>query len=331
MELLFRTIFKELNTFNQDKLPFSKESLLESIKKNFREGMSLDNYGKVWDIKFILPKEGFDLEHNFDREFNLYFSLQNIYPFFIGEEINYPENFNTSCYQYKTRFLNYIKERDTIDFNPEEIDLKNSIIREITKKECSEVIEKYEWLGKMSGFSKYHFGIFFKIKDKEYLGGVLAFQDDYTQNTGVWDKYEFKGKIILLSRGVCKWWTPKNCASYFISKTYDWFNRNTEYRIFTATTDSSAGEEGIIYSALNWKGIEMNKKNKKRMSFFINGKEYSSRYIRKKYGTMKKGVLQELFPDIKFIVNPRKKRYFYFIGKEKKYNEKKFLIMHKDI
>ena len=51
------------------------------------------------------------------------------------------------------------------------------------------IIEDYEWLGYMPSYTKYHFGLFFKVGDKEYLGGVVTFQDDYVGNTTVWDSY----------------------------------------------------------------------------------------------------------------------------------------------
>jgi len=316
--------FKSFNIEPFTEVEFKPDEYIKEIEQQFRDGMTWENYNKLWKLIFILPKETFNFKDNFYRSLKQYFSINNLYPIYIDETIEYPENFHSTCYQYKTRFQSQYKEKNIIDFNPDNANLNNTIIREISKKECTKVVEKYEWLGKMSGFSKYHFGIYFLIDGKEYLGGVLAFQNDYGENTDVWKKYDFKGDMILLSRGVCLWWTPKNTASYFISKTYKWFLDNTNYRILTATTDSSAGESGVIYSALNWLGLDMNKQ-KTRTSVIIDGKEYSGRYMRKKYGTMKESIIKEKFPNARFVKSPRKIRYFYFIGKDKKYNKMKLL------
>jgi hypothetical protein len=157
------------------------------------------------------------------------------------------------AHQYLIREKKKIEEKDLIDFLPSEILLSNSEIRIIDKGIASKIIIEYEWLGTMPYITKYHFGLYFKINNKEYLGGVVTFGDDYTENTGVWKKYGFEDKLILLNRGVCLWWTPKNSASYLISRACKWIKDNTKYRIITATVDPAAGEIGTIYQSLNWK------------------------------------------------------------------------------
>jgi hypothetical protein len=137
-------------------------------------------------------------------------------------------------------------------------------------------------------FNKYYFGIYFNINDEYRLGGVVIYSEEYSANkASTWDKYGFTNKIILLSRGVCLWWTPKNTASYFISKTTEWLKKNSNYKIITATVDPAAGEIGTIYQSLNWKYIGLmtgnygkNGKETKRFSVFINGKLKHSRTIR---------------------------------------------------
>lgn len=221
-----------------------------------------------------------------------------------------------SAYQYQIRKEKELTEK--IDFDRNDVNLKSSEIRLINKSDAKKLIVEYEWLKTMPLVSNYHFGIFFKINNIEYLGGVVVYSTDYADNTGVWLKYGFGKKLILLSRGVCLWWTPKNTASYFITKTIKWLKTNTEYRIVSATVDPMAGEIGTIYQSLNWyyvglmSGNYNNNKETKRFSVLINGKLRYSRSIRNEFGTMKKEIILMKYPDAIFIPQYRKRRYFYF-------------------
>jgi group I intron endonuclease len=241
------------------------------------------------------------------------------------------------AHQYKIR-----KEKELIEvlsFNKEDVSLNSSEIRIIDKSTAKSLIIEYEWLKTMPLVSNFHFGIYFKVNNMEYLGGVLVYSTDYAENTGVWDKYGFNNKMILLSRGVCLWWTPKNTASYFISKSIKWLKTNTKYRIVSATVDPMAGEIGTIYQALNWHYVGLmsgnyNAKDKelKRFSVLINGKLRYSRSIRKELGTMRKDVILNKYPDAVFIPQYRKRRYFYFFDTKnenlKYYENIKHLILN---
>jgi hypothetical protein len=234
-----------------------------------------------------------------------------------------------TAHQYKIRLKKQEEEQSNLPFKLSEVDLNNTTIKLISKKEAEDVIIKYEWLKKMPGFSKYFFGLFFNINGNEYLGGVLVYGPEYGANTKVWYKYGFDDKILLLSRGVCLWWTPKNTASYFISRANKWIKENTTYRIITATIDPMAGEFGTIYQSLNWHYVGLmggnytkGGKEIKRMTIIIGGKQYTSRYIRKKYGTMKKEEILKIHPDAIFVPQYRKRRYFYFM--DSKQNNKKY-------
>jgi group I intron endonuclease len=235
------------------------------------------------------------------------------------------------AYQYKIRKEQEVIEKENISFNINDISLLNTKIELINSNIAKEVIFKYEWLKTMPLFNKYYFGIYFSVNNEYHLGGVVIYSEEYSSNKATtWDKYEFTNKIILLSRGVCLWWTPKNTASYFISKTTDWIKANTEYKIITATVDPAAGEIGTIYQSLNWKyiGLMSGNYNKngmetKRFSVFINGKLKHSRTIRKEFGTISKNVILSKYPNAIFLPQYRKRRYFYFIGN--KSENKKYL------
>lgn len=239
------------------------------------------------------------------------------------------------AYQYKIR-----KEKSTtelLDFTPNQAQLKKSSVKIIDRETARKTIIEYEWLESMPFIVKYCFGIYFKIDDKEVLGGVLVFSNDYADNTGVWDKYGYTDKLLLLSRGVCLWWTPKNCASFFIAKACKWIKNNTNYKIITATVDPAAGEIGTIYQSLNWhyvgvmSGNYYHKREVKRFGVIIDGKLRSSRWCRTKYGTMKKDIILSHHPDAKFVHQYRKRRYFYFMDTKNEnkthYNAIKNLIL----
>lgn len=243
------------------------------------------------------------------------------------------------AYQYKIRKEQENLESVNISFNLKDVLLQKSKIELINSDTAKQIILKYEWLKTMPLFNKFYFGIYFNINDEYHLGGVVIYSEEYSANkASTWDKYGFTNKIILLSRGVCLWWTPKNTASYFISKTTEWLKKNSNYKIITATVDPAAGEIGTIYQSLNWKYIGLmtgnygkNGKETKRFSVFINGKLKHSRTIRKEFGTIKKEVILQKYPDAIFLPQYRKRRYFYFIGNKrenKKYNESlKHLIL----
>ncbi len=238
---------------------------------------------------------------------------------------------NKQSHQYKIREAKKLEEKEKLDFNYEtDVDLNKTSIRRISGDIAKKIILEYEYLKTMPAYNKYYFGIYFKINEKEYLGGVVIYSNEYSLNTGVWDKYTFKDKLLLLSRGVCLWWTPMNTASYFITRTNKWVEENSDYRAITATVDPKAMEVGIIYQSMNWLYLDgMNTNTKSRLSIVIDGKKYGTRSIRKKYGTIKKEEILKLHPNAEFIHDLRKKRYITFLGKEKKNLQKEVQYMVK--
>lgn len=212
-------------------------------------------------------------------------------------------------------------------WNNLDLDLKNAEIREIGLSSAAKMIIEYEWLGCMPAVNFFAFGIFFN----NVCGGVVVYGQEYTENLGVWDKYDYTGKIILLSRGVCLHWTPKNTNSKLIMASMKMLPE--KYKIVTCTTDHLAGEIGTIYQSCNFHYVgsmresNPNVKSKKldREAWLINGKLYGSRNIRQKLGTQKMEEILKVYPDAKKIKQNSKHRYFYIRGskKEKKYYKSK--------
>lgn len=238
------------------------------------------------------------------------------------------------AYQYKIRKE---KERtEKLDFDINLVNLKNTKIKRIDKPTATKIVLEYEWLRSMPFANKYFFGIYFIVNEREYLGGVLVFGNEYSENTGAWAKYGFENKMLLLSRGVSLWWTPKNTASFFISRALKWLKENTKYRIITATVDKAAGEVGTIYQSLNWHYIGLmsgnyhGNKMATRFGVIIDGKLRFSRWMRNKIGSIRREEVLKHYPDAIFVPQYRKERYFYFIGgrneNKKYYNSIKHLI-----
>lgn len=229
--------------------------------------------------------------------------------------------------QYKLREQFATDEAKSIYWQNLDLELKNSVVKPIKLSQAKPIIEKYEWLGKMAAVNKYAFGIFFKDKvtQVEVCGGVVTFGPEYSENLGVWDKYDFTGKIILLSRGVCLHWCPKNTNSKLVMGAINQLPK--QYEIVTCTTDHTAGEIGTIYQACNFHYVgAMNDSNpnirgKGRLRFgvVIDGKVYGSRSIRKLIGSQKREEILKHYPQAEFIKQQTKHRYFYFTTNKKKH------------
>jgi len=155
------------------------------------------------------------------------------------------------CYQYLIR--KKFDEGDGVEqgeLMPEDfsLELKDTILRPITRDVAKPFIEKYEWLGTL-GTMKFAYGLYFGYK----LGVVLVFSKTTTWQAEVsicGEKY--KDKVILLARGAAANWCPPNANSYAIAQTLKAVERDTPYRIILAYSDRRAGEVGTIYQALGW-------------------------------------------------------------------------------
>lgn len=238
-----------------------------------------------------------------------------------------------TCHQYNIRQERANEEQNSHGHLNGIVNLGNSVVRLISRQQAQEVILTYEWLKSMPSYPIHYFGIFFyDDQDEEYLGGVSVYSHEFSMNTKVWEPYGLQDKMILLSRGVCVWWTPKNTASYFISRCNQWILKNTHYRAVTATVDPLANECGTIYQACNWDylglmqgNISASGKEHVRTSVIIDGKKHSSRWLRAKIGTMRKEEVLKHYPDAVFVQQFRKRRYITFLGNEGKVIRKKML------
>jgi hypothetical protein len=311
----------------------NKEKIKDYYRGYFEDNKTkISEYHKNWREEnknyqdHIIPISKFNYTTTECQDFLECWSLQNLQP--LWKQDNLSKNNRIISHQYKIREQKRLEQQDKIDFDLESLDLTKTDVRRIDRSIAKKVIEEYEWLGYMPRYCNYFFGIYFQVGEKDHLGGVVALQPEYGENMGVWDKYGYTRKIIQLSRGVCLWWTPKNTASYMISRVCEWLKKNTHYKVITATVDSNAGEIGTIYQSLNWYyvgtfggNLTSTGKERIRYGYVINGKTFNQRHIRSKIGTAKKEEVLKHYPDVKIINMGRKKRYFYYLGTKKENKE----------
>ena len=127
-----------------------------------------------------------------------------------------------------------------------DLDLGRATVQAIPVHTARAIIEQYEWLGTMPACVVACYGIVFAGA----VGGAVVYAPEYTENLGVWDRYGYTGKIVLLARGACAHWTPVGAASKLIRGSMRLLP--PAYEVVTATTDHEAGEVGTIYQACSF-------------------------------------------------------------------------------
>ena len=183
--------------------------------------------------------------------FNFIFIIDKNYEIFekIIKHLLYKEK---HCWQYELKMKNLEKDITILDFDPTILtisDFKFEYVdkNNITKcKEIKNFIEKYEWLGNMPNRPTHRFAAYYK----NILSGVviMATPNSFSKLLGENTKNIEK----LISRGASISWSPKNLASSLIMWSIRWMVKNTEFKLFTAYSDTEAKEIGTIYQACNF-------------------------------------------------------------------------------
>jgi len=184
------------------------------------------------------------------------------------------------CWQYDIRVNNL--HEDLKQINLSENEMKSLRIKdfdfafeekELVYESVKTFIERHEWLGKISLYPTH----IFTARYNGILAGVVvmdmpaAFSKALGENTKTLER--------LISRGACISWSPKNLASKLIAFSMKWMVKNTQYRYFTAYSDSEARELGTIYQACNF--YYLGKKFGAKKQFLLpHNKWVSDRYFR---------------------------------------------------
>lgn len=157
------------------------------------------------------------------------------------------------CYQYQRRLDTLEEDKEILGWTDEDIkninldDFEFSFITtKEEKKEATEFIKRYEWLGTVGSYPTH----WFAARYKGILGGVIimGMPNSFSKLLGE------KTKDIerLIARGASASWTPMNLGSKFLMWCIKWMIKNTQYRLFTCYSDLQAKENGSIYQALNF-------------------------------------------------------------------------------
>jgi len=164
------------------------------------------------------------------------------------------QNYNKPhCWQYDIRLNN--RESDLLECGLTIDIVSNLNISDFTfevaytkedQLSVRKFIEKHEWLGKAAAFSKYYF----VAKYNGILAGVVVMGIPNAFNLLLGEQN--RDMELLINRGACISWSPKNLASKLLMYSIKWVVNNTQYRLFTAYSDTTAKELGTIYQACNF-------------------------------------------------------------------------------
>lgn len=194
------------------------------------------------------------------------------------------------CYQYQKRLDTLKEDMETYSWSEEDLkeislaDFKFSYIDSSKdKKEATEFIKRYEWLGTIGSYPTH----WFTAKYKDILGGVVimgmpnAFSKLLGENT--------KNIERLIARGASASWCPFNLGSKFLMWCIKWMVENTQYRLFTCYSDPQAKEIGSIYQGLNFyylgqkSGTTVRCVNPYNPNVIITDRAFRARSMYKKY------------------------------------------------
>ncbi|MDC1174194.1 hypothetical protein OAT67_02290 [Bacteriovoracaceae bacterium] len=159
------------------------------------------------------------------------------------------------CWQYEIRKQNLASDLNESKLTYEKAsslkisDFSFSYVPKVDKETCQKIkefITKHEWLGTMPHRPTHRFIATYK----DELAGVVVMSTPNAFSLLLGKENRDKEKLI--SRGACISWSPKNLASALIMYSIRWMVANTEFRYFTAYSDTEAKELGTIYQACNF-------------------------------------------------------------------------------
>lgn len=159
------------------------------------------------------------------------------------------------CYQYQKRIDTLQEDMEKYGWSEQDLenisldDFEFSIIPKDdakAKKEATEFIKRYEWLGTVGSYPTH----WFTARYRGVLGGVIimGLPNAFSKLLGE----KTKNIERLIARGASASWCPRNLGSKFLMWTIKWMVNNTQFRLFTCYSDPQAKEIGSIYQGLNF-------------------------------------------------------------------------------
>jgi len=311
------------------------------------------NWYNIHEEKNIVKKEyciknGYNFMFIIDKNYDIFDKLIK-YKLYQKEDV---------CYQYKIKIDN--KNSDNRQYgNLKVSDFKFNYIDSSDKIMCSRIkkfIEKYEWLGKMPNRPTHRFVAMYG----DEIGAVIimATPNSFSKILGENTKNIEK----LISRGANAHWTPKNLSSSLITWSIKWMVNNTNFRLFSAYSDTEAKEIGTIYQSCNFIYLGKNfgsdyvyfdlnnpnigwtsGRNFRKVSYYkrvckINNIKWDNNWNRKftiLWDNIPKEIIDILKTTRKNDINnlikrksPKKHKYIYILGKDKKETKKLINIFY---
>lgn len=201
------------------------------------------------------------------------------------------------CWQYEIKKANLANDLAESGLTHAKIatlrvsDFKLSYVPKEDKETCQKVKEfivKHEWLGKMPHRPTHRFIATYGDK----LAGAIVMATPNTFSHIFGRKKDSRDREKLISRGACISWSPKNLASSLVMFSIRWMAKNTPYRFFSAYSDPQALELGTIYQACNF--IYLGQNSGARFKYFDPGepqREWFNDRIFRKSNSFKKYAL----------------------------------------
>ena len=270
------------------------------------------------------------------------------------------------CYQYQKRLDTLQEDMEKYGWSQDDIDnislddFEFSYIdSQEDKKEATEFIKRYEWLGTVGSFPTH----WFTATYKGILGGVVIMGMPNAFSKLLGD--DTKNIERLIARGASASWCPMNLGSKFLMWCIKWMVDNTQYRLFTCYSDTQANELGSIYQALNFfylgqgSGTSVRCVNPYNPNVMISDRAFRARSMYKRYAKdlgiewqknwnndqcmlwenvpndveeKLRAYSKEMYKKADKIYFPNKHKYAFVLGKDKretKHLRKKFLELNK--
>lgn len=206
------------------------------------------------------------------------------------------------------------------DAVPKNISLKSAVFKQINYLTAKPIIEEHEWIGTMPlpKSCRFMYGVYFD----EIMGGCIVYVEPSTRQFNK----EYPRKVVQLNRGACVWWTPKNTASWLISKSFKELKKEGIVAVVAYCTPE-AGEFGTIYQACNFTYTGLTQKSK---SYFLDNHWVSERTMADKiaWAKTKDSRWMDAFKGVPSREQKPKHRYFKLIGH---FNDNKNFIKAFDI
>ena len=270
------------------------------------------------------------------------------------------------CYQYQKRLDTLEEDMQHYGWSQEDVDnisLSDFEFSVITstgeKKEATEFIKRYEWLGTIGSFPTH----WFVARYRGILGGVIimGMPNAFSKLLGE----DTKSIERLIARGASASWCPFNLGSKFLMWAIKWMVDNTQYRLFTCYSDPQAKEIGSIYQGLNFfylgqgSGTSVRCVNPYNPNVMISDRAFRARSMYKKYAKdlgiewqknwnndqsmlwenipdevekVLRDYSKKMFNEAEKIYFPNKHKYAFVLGRDKRETKalrKKFLELNK--